>query len=55
MNSSSYVEIKDIYEDTDGYYLLGDIENASGGDFSELIAELTDIYANNAIENKDNN
>lgn len=55
MNSSSYVEIKDIYEDTDGYYLLGDIENASGGDFTELIAELTDIYANNAIENKDNN
>lgn len=55
MNNQSYIEIRDILEDEDGYYLLGEVQNASGGDLSNLIAEMTKIYVDHSIEKKENN
>lgn len=54
-NENTYLNINDIFEDQDSYYVLGYIQNAKGSIFTNLLLELNHLYTKQSIATNDHN
>lgn len=51
---NSYLNINDVFEDQEHYYVLGYIQNAQGSIFNDLLLQLKQLYTKNSVISKDN-
>ncbi len=53
VENNSYINVSDVYEDDDAYYILGYAQEPQGGIFVNMVYELEKIYEQNKMITKD--